>query len=207
MASAKRILVTAFDARRQAVRMSRHLVRSTRVLLFCVCLAFAAAGCGNSSTPKTPVAAADGQDNADEPAEKAPPKVEKKPDAKPAPAPVVQRRPNDPLKWEPVDLQSGLAARDGRFAAAVLGFSMQNPNGAESAEKLRALLERAGKLPDDRSISLPLPPAPVAAPVTAAKPVTPAPAATQAATPPAKAAAPGGRRSKRAGRYGGMSSE
>ncbi len=61
------------------------------VVVFGVWLAFAAPGCGNSSTPKNPPAqtavAANAEEQAEAPAEKAPAKVEKKPEVKPAPAP------------------------------------------------------------------------------------------------------------------------
>jgi len=166
-------------------------VRAT-VAVFGVCLAFAAPGCGNSSTPKNPpaqpaVAAADEQ--AEAPAEKPAAKVEKKPEATPAP-PVARRRPQDPTKWELVDLKSGLSAHDARFLMAVVIFTSKHPN---DAEDLRALLERAGQLKDDSSITLPLAPAPTVA--TAAKPVTP----PTASTPPANAAAGLGRGMRRKG--------
>jgi hypothetical protein len=157
------------------------------VAVFGVCLAFAAPGCGNSSTPKNPPAQPAVAANAEEqeaPAEKPPEKVEKKPEAKPAPVPLVRRRPQDPRKWEVADLRSGLSAHDARFLPAVMVFSMQHLNGAKEAEELRALLERAGQLKDDSSITLPLAPAPTA--TTAAKPVTP----PTASTLPANAAAP-----------------
>jgi hypothetical protein len=100
------------------------------------------------------------------------------------------------MKWELADLQSGLSAHDARFLPAVMIFSMQHLNGAKQAEELRALLERAGQLKDDPSITLPLAPAPTAAtPATAAKPVTP----PTASTPPANAAAAPGRGMRRMG--------
>jgi 2-oxoglutarate dehydrogenase E2 component (dihydrolipoamide succinyltransferase) len=161
-----------------------------KVVVFGACLAFAAPGCGNSSTPKNPPAqpavAANAEEQAEAPAEKPPAKVEKKPEAKPAPAPLARHRPQDPTKWELADLQSGLASHDARFLMAVMIFSMQHPNGAKQAEELRGLLERAGQMKDDSSITLPLAPAPVAATATAATPVTP----PTAATPPANGAAP-----------------
>jgi hypothetical protein len=169
---------------------------------FGVCLAFAAPGCGNSSTPKNPsaqpaVAAADEQ--AEAPAEKPAAKVEKKPEAKPAP-PLARRRPQDPTKWELADLKSGLSAHDARFLPAVVVFTSKHPN---DAEDLRALVERAGQLKDDPSITLPLAPAPT----TAAKPVTP----PTASTPPANTAAAPGRGMRRmggkmGGGYGGQKS-
>jgi hypothetical protein len=164
-----------------------------------VCLAFAVPGCGNSSTPKNPPAqpaVANAEEQAEAPAEKAPAKVEKKPEAKPAPAPLVRRRPQDPTKWELADLKSGLASHDARFLVAVTIFSLQHPNDAKQAEELRGLLERAGQMKDDSSITLPLAPAPAATTATAAKPVTP-PTAT---TPPANAAAPALGGVKRMGR-------
>jgi hypothetical protein len=174
------------------------------VAFFGVCLAFAAPGCGNSSTPKNPpaqpaVAAADEQ--AEAPAEKPAAKVEKKPEAKPAP-PLARRRPQDPTKWELADLKSGLSAHDARFLMAVVVFNSKHPN---DAEDLRALVERAGQLKDDPSITLPLAPAPTTA--TAAKPVTP----PTASTPPANTAAAPGRGMRRmggkmGGGYGGQKS-
>jgi len=160
------------------------------VAVFGVWLTFAAPGCGNSSTPKNPPAqpavAANTEEQAEAPAEKPPAKVEKKPEAKPAPAPLVRRRPQDPTKWELADLQSGLASHDARFLLAVMVFSMQHPNGAKQAEELRGLLESAGQMKDDSSITLPLAPPPAATTATAAKPVTP----PTASTPPANGAAP-----------------
>ncbi|HEV3304262.1 MAG TPA: hypothetical protein VG055_31725 [Planctomycetaceae bacterium] len=173
------------------------------VAVFGICLAFAVPGCGNSSTakntPAQPAVAANADEQAEAPAEKPAAKVEKKPEAKPAP-PVARRRPQDPTKWELADLKSGLSAHDARFLMAVVAFTSKHPN---DAEDLRALLERAGQLKDDSSITLPLAPAPTTA--TAAKPVTP----PTASTPPAKAAAGLGRGMRRKGGKmgGGLGSE
>lgn len=160
------------------------------VAVFGVWLAFAAPGCGNSSTPKNPPAqtavAANAEEQAEAPAEKAPAKVEKKPEVKPAPAPLARRRPQDPTKWELADLQSGLASRDARFLVAVTIFSVQHRNGAKQAEELRGLLERAGQMKDDPSITLPLAPPPTTATAATAQPVTP----PTVSTPPAKGTAP-----------------
>jgi hypothetical protein len=159
--------------------------RST-VLILGVCLAFALSGCGNSSKPKPaeqPAAAAEPEEKAEAPAEK-PAKIQKRPEAKPAPPPVARRRPDDPMKWDVADLQSGLSAHDGRFVPAVVGFSMQHLNGAKQAGELKGLLERAGQLKDDPGVSLPLSPGVTTTPTAtaaAANPVTP----PVAATPPA----------------------
>jgi hypothetical protein len=162
--------------------------RATLAVL-CVSFVFAAPGCGNSSTPKAakeqPAAAANEEEKVEAPVQKPPAKVEKKPEVKPAPAPVAHRRPEDPTKWDLADLQSGLTAQDARFVPAAVNYSKQHPNGAKEAQDLRGLLERVGTMKDDPSITLPLAPAPVAAPVTAAKPVTPAPATAPANTAPA----------------------
>ncbi len=168
----------------------------------CVCVTFTAAGCGKSSKPKAEAqpAAADAEQKAEQPAEKAPAPAAEKP-AQVKPAPIARRRPQDPMKWEVVDLQSGLAAHDGRFVPAVMFFSIQNPNGAKQANELRTLLERAGQLKDDAMITLPLAPAPITS--TAAKPVVQGPAPV---TPPAGATPtpPGSRGNRRGGRTFGF---
>src|SRR5580692_5337966 len=112
-------------------------------LLICAGLLAAAPGCSKSAEPK------------------------------PAPPVVVHHVPPDPTKWQLADLQAGLTTHDMRFVPAVLIFSMQSANGAKQADDLKGLLERAGQMKDDPSIALPLPPAPNATPVTAAKPVVP----------------------------------
>jgi hypothetical protein len=164
-------------------------------LLICVGLLAAAPGCSKSAKPK---AAAEPAGEAEKEEAPAAPQVEKKPEAKPAPAPVVHHVPPDPTKWQLVDLQAGLTTHDMRFMPAVLIFSIQSGNGAKQADDLKGLLERAGQMKDDPSIALPLPPAPNATPVTAAKPVVPG----QPATPPANPAAPV-RRGRRMGGYRG----
>ncbi len=198
MTTAIRMRVAAFGTSGGAVCGSRQVGRSVGLLLLWVWLAFAAPGCSKSSTAKTPTnqpaAAADADEKAEAPAEKAPVKIEKKPAV---PVPVVRRRPKDPMKWELADLQTGLAAHDLRFVPAVLVFSVQNPNGAKQAEELQALLERAGQLKDDPSITLPLTQPPASAQATAS------PAAGPAATPPAKPAGTFNKRPKRVGGFGG----
>jgi hypothetical protein len=198
MTTAIRMRVAAFGTSRRAACGFRQVGRFGGLLLLCVWLAFAAPGCGKSSTAKTPTdqpaAAADADEKAEAPAEKPPVKIEKKPAV---PVPVVRRRPKDPMKWELADLQTGLAAHDLRFVPAVLVFSVQNPNGAKQAEELQALLERAGQLKDDPSITLPLTQPPASAQAAASQP-----AAGPAATPPAK---PSGfsKRPRRLGGFGG----
>ncbi len=197
MKAAIRVMVAGFGTRIRAASGACQAVGTGGLLLLAVCLAFAAPGCGNTKTkaPAAQPAAAEAEENAEAPVEKAPAKVEKKPAA---PPPVVRHRPNDPSKWELVDLQTGLAAHDSRFLLALMIFATQH-SGAKPAGELQALLERAGQMKDDPSISLPLSPAPVAAPVTASKPVTPAPGAT----PPAQGPAPGRRAPRRMGAFGG----
>jgi len=159
-------------------------------LLICAGLLAAAPGCSKSAKPK---AAAEPAAEAEKEEAPAAPQVEKKPEAKPAPPVVVHHVPPDPTKWQLADLQAGLTTHDMRFVPAVLIFSMQSANGAKQADDLKGLLERAGQMKDDSSIALPLPPAPNATPVTAAKPVVPG----QPATPPATPVAP--RRGRRMG--------
>jgi hypothetical protein len=188
----------------RATRKDWQAASPKGLLFLCVCLAMGAPGCGHSKS-KAPAqtAAAEAEQKAEEPAEKppekAPEKIAKKPvEAKPA-APVA-RRPQDLTKWQLADLKSGLSAHDLRFAAAVLFFSLQNRNGKTEAQELKGLLESAAGMPDDTSISLPLSPAPVAAAVTAAKPVVPGAAAAPAQAPATPTLRQG---SRSPGKFGG----
>jgi hypothetical protein len=181
-------------------------------------VAFAVAGCGNSSKSKPAAgqaadAAAAPEENAEPAANQPRPLFGKHaaPSApvKPAVAPALARhRPKDSLKWELADLQTGLAARDPQFVPAVLIFSSQNLNDAKAAGDLRGLLERAGQMSDDPGVALPLAPAP-AAPAVAAPAATTPVAATKPAMPtPTPAAAPSdpgngpGRLGRKRGRMG-----
>jgi hypothetical protein len=161
------------------------------LLLLCVCLALTAPGCGSKSKTSAHAVAADAEQKAEEPAEKPPAKVEKKPPVVVAPPAAPMRRvPQDVTKWQLADLQSALAAHDLRFVMAVLVFSLQNRTGEKEAQDLKALLASAAQMKDDPNISLPLSPAPVAAPITAAKPVVAIP-------PPGQSQPPADRRSVR----------
>jgi hypothetical protein len=173
---------------------------SRGLLLLGVCLALTAPGCGSKSKTPAHTVAADAEQKAEEPAEKPPAKVEKKPPVVVAPpAPPVRHVPQDVTKWQLADLQAALAVHDLRFVMAVLMFSVQNRNGQKEAQDLKALLASAGQMKDDPSIALPLSPAPVpvTGAVTASKPVVPGPAATPG-QPPA------GRKSRRSFGGGGF---
>ncbi|HET6328438.1 MAG TPA: hypothetical protein VFG04_27395 [Planctomycetaceae bacterium] len=169
-------------------------------LLICLGLAIVMPGCGRlKSKSAAPAATADAEKKAEEPdpTEKPPIKVEKKPVEVKAPAPVVRHVPSDLSKWQLADLQSALSAQDLRFVGAVMLFSVQSLNGKKQAQDLKGLLESAGRMKDDASISLPLAPAPAFGPMTAAKPVVPG-----AAADPSQPAAPSGRK-KKPGRLAG----
>ncbi|HXY36763.1 MAG TPA: hypothetical protein VEI07_21210, partial [Planctomycetaceae bacterium] len=83
-------------------------------------LALVAAGCGDSSKPKTPAqqpAAAEAEEKAEEPAQQAAPKAEK---AEAKPVAIARRRSADPTKWDLTDMKTALLAHDARFMIAVL---------------------------------------------------------------------------------------
>ena len=159
------------------------LTRPTRIggcVLSLLGLALVLPGCSKASKPQpsADVAAAAEEEKPAVPAQPAA-KVDNKADAakgaeaKPAEAPL-RHLPSDITKWEFDDLKASLSTRDFRFLIAVVVYSSRNV-GAKRARELRSLLETAGKMRDDATVILPLPP--IASPVTASKPVVPGPAA------------------------------
>lgn len=170
-------------------------------LVICLGLAIALPGCGrlkSKSAAPAPTAEAEKKAEDPDPAEKPPIKVEKKPVEVKAPAPVVRHIPSDLTKWKFADLQSALSAQDLRFVAAVMVFSSQSLNGKQQAQELKGLLETAGRMKDDPSVTLPLAAPPAFGATTAAKPVVPG----AAAAPGQPAAAAAGRK-KRPGKLTG----
>ena len=194
MIVATRVGISTLGTSSVAVPRVRRAGRWGGLLLLGAGLMLAGAGCGKSAKPAASTAAAEpaaaaAEEKEDAPAEaKAPAKAaKKKAEAKPAAAPEAKPNVKDPAKWQLADLQAGLTTHDLRFVPAVLIFSLQSPNGAERAEELRGLLQRAGQMKDDPIVPLPLPPTPVVTVTTGV-----APAAAPAATPAAK----GGRRGR-----------